>query len=222
MQQVAWNPVEPTVLATASFDRTASVLDARAADQRRTALYALTGEPECLVWNHLLAATFIVATDDGKVACYDCRVPDSPLWRIQAHDQAVTSVALSATADGLMATASLDKSVRLWDIASLPAAGSASAASVVRPLSRKAMAIGQLFSCAFNPDSPFLLAAGGSKGMLAVWDIAEDGGEGASGGGRDGAEEENVVLATFEGRVRTRDSVPSLTIRPRADGQPLA
>jgi periodic tryptophan protein 1 len=246
---VAWNPVEATVLASASFDRTAAVTDARQAEAARVARYALPGDPECLLWNHLLPATFIVATDDGRVTSFDCRMPDRALWQLQAHEQAVTSVALSPTADGLMATASLDKSVKLWDIAALPAgaaaasaaagggrggsnaaaasasAGAGAGAGAARPLSRKAMSIGQLFSVSFYPSAPFLLAAGGSKGVLAVWDIEQDGGEGRAGpgGAATVAEDEaNEVVAHFAGRMRDAASVPALALRPRADGQPTA
>ena len=89
------------------------------------------------------------------------------------------------------------------------------------------MSIGQLFTVAFYPSAPFLLAAGGSKGMLAIWDIEQDGGEGSSGaaGGAAGmaAEDEtNEVVAHFAGRMRDAASVPALALRPRADGQPLA
>jgi len=247
---VAWNPVEATVLASASFDRTAAVTDARQAEAARVARYALPGDPECLLWNHLLPATFIVATDDGRVTSFDCRMPDRALWQLQAHEQAVTSVALSPTADGLMATASLDKSVKLWDVAALPAGASgagagagagggrggsnaaaasasagAGAAGAARPLSRKAMSIGQLFSVSFYPSAPFLLAAGGSKGVLAIWDIEQDGGEGRAGPGgaaAAAADEANEVVAHFAGRMRDAASVPALALRPRADGQPIA
>ena len=211
VQQVAWNPVEATVIATASFDRTASVTDAREADKKRIAFYGLTSEPECLVWNHLLPSTFIISTDDGKVTSFDVRMPDKPLWRIQAHTQAATYVALSSTAEGLMATTSIDKSVRLWDISEF---GSGDNAEHVTPLSSKTMSAGQLFTCSFYPNAPYLLAAGGSKGMLAIWDISEDGGDAST-------VDENVVVERFRAKIRNPATVPSLSIRPREDGQPL-
>jgi hypothetical protein len=109
------------------------------------------------------------------------------------------------------------------------AAGGGGGGNAARPLSRKAMSIGQLFTVAFYPNAPFLLAAGGSKGMLAVWDIEQDGGEGRSGAGGGGgaaamaaADEANEVVAHFAGRMRDAASVPALALRPRADGQPTA
>jgi hypothetical protein len=36
------------------------------------------------------------------------------------------------------------------------------------------MKVGELFACEFYDDSPYILACGGSKGELAVWDIQEN------------------------------------------------
>ena len=38
----------------------------------------------------------------------------------------------------------------------------------------KAMAVGQLFSAQFDAGAPFLLAVGGSKGVVALWEMNED------------------------------------------------
>ena len=63
-----------------------------------------------------------------------------------------------------MVTASTDKTVKLWDIG-----GNAPAAA-----GSKTMAIGDIFAASFYPSSGFLLAAGGSKGALAIWDTTEN------------------------------------------------
>jgi hypothetical protein len=76
------------------------------------------------------------------------------------------------------------------------------------------MSAGQLFTCSFYPNAPYLLAAGGSKGMLAIWDISEDGGDASTA-------DENVVVERFRAKIRNPATVPSLSIRPREDGQPL-
>lgn len=230
---VQWNPVETSVLAAASYDRTVSVTDARESSSARIARYALTADPEALLWNHHMPASFLVATEDGLVTCYDVRSPDKPLWALKAHDQAVTSIALSPTADGLMATSSLDKSVKLWDcskLSSTSAGASASAASAQALISKKAMSIGQVFTCSFFPNNPFLLACGGSKGMLAIWDASEDAGElntksaslSESATAASAAAGVNPIVGHFAGRMKEPSAVPGLAIRQRADGQPLA
>jgi periodic tryptophan protein 1 len=212
---VAWNPSEHTILASVSSDCTAAVWDARAADSGRVGRYALPGEPESLLWNVHSPMTFMATTANGHMVSYDCRVPDTPLWDIQAHGQACTAVAQSTLARGFLATSSLDKSVRLWDINS----------GEPLQISGKAMGIGQVFTVTFAPGKPFLLAAGGSKGMLAVWDVAEDGGDiteaalsAAPGGGR---AEFSATANRFHERMADPDHVPGLRIRPRDDGQAL-
>jgi hypothetical protein len=139
---------------------------------------------------------------------------------LNAHAAAVTCVASSALAAGLFATGSLDKTVRIWDV------GSAAAAEPVL-LSSKALAIGQVFSLSFFPDQPHLLAAGGSGGVLALWDTAEEAGDGtpelAAGAAAAGAAEPDRALAHFfAGRRVAPASVPGHGIRARADGQPTA
>ena len=67
---------------------------------------------------------------------------------------------------GLMVTASVDKSVKVWDVLD--------AASAPTLVATKQMAVGQLFSTQFDAGAPFLLAVGGSKGVVALWEMTED------------------------------------------------
>jgi periodic tryptophan protein 1 len=220
VQAVAWNPAEATVLASASYDRTVAVVDARDAASGRTARYALPGDPESLQWNHLAPATFLVSTDSGHIVSFDVRTPDKPLWTLKAHEQSVTSMSLSATAAGLLATSSIDKTVKLWD---LNGAGTGAGAGAAAPtlVGKKAMSIGQIFTCSFFSGNPYLLACGGSKGMLAIWDVSEDGGDAAASGSGAAPAAANAVTERFKSRVRDPATIPSLAIRQRADGQPV-
>ncbi|PKI74157.1 hypothetical protein CRG98_005395, partial [Punica granatum] len=54
--------------------------------------------------------------------------------------------------------------VKLWDLAN-------NQPSCVASRSPK---LGALFSVSFSEDSPFLLAMGGSKGILEIWDTLSD------------------------------------------------
>lgn len=64
-----------------------------------------------------------------------------------------------------MATCSLDEYVKIWDIAS---------EGKPKLIGYRKMAMGELFSLSFYKDIPWVLAAGGSKGEIAVWDIEEN------------------------------------------------
>ena len=58
VQSVKWNPMESTVLATASFDKRVVVVDARKPDAFST--FCIPAEVECMVWNPHNPATLIV------------------------------------------------------------------------------------------------------------------------------------------------------------------
>jgi hypothetical protein len=87
------------------------------------------------------------------------------------------------------------------------------------------MAIGQIFTVAFFPDRPHLIAAGGSKGLLALWDTAEDAGDvtdaliTSGGGAASAADAGSLVAQHFSARIADPKTVPSHGIRHRSDGQ---
>jgi WD40 repeat protein len=165
-------------------------------------------------------AVLLASQADGVVVAYDVRAPDVPLWKLAAHGSSTTALAASSLAEGLLATGSLDKTVKLWDVR-------AGAAAAPEHLSTKALAVGQVFSVAFFPDRPHLLAAGGGAGVLALWDTSEDAGDvtarvitraptgSAAAGG-------STIAQYFAGRIRAPADVPGHGARARADGQPLA
>jgi WD40 repeat protein len=93
----------------------------------------------------------------------------SPLFQFQAHNETTSSIAFSQRVPGLMATSSIDKTVKIWDTG----ASGGSASSLPRQVAYKTMSVGKLFALQFSHDDPFLLAAGGDKGMLAIWDCDE-------------------------------------------------
>lgn len=65
-------------------------------------------------------------------------------------------------------------------------------------LGEKVMAAGKLFSLSFYPSSPFLLATGGDKGVLALWDLQEIDGVLSRFGGPSNAEEVSAVTQGLE------------------------
>ena len=65
----------------------------------------------------------------------------------------------------MMATCSLDEHVKIWDIGN---------SSEPKLISYKKMGMGEMFSLSFYKDIPWVLAAGGSKGEVAVWDTEEN------------------------------------------------
>lgn len=63
-----------------------------------------------------------------------------------------------------MATSSIDGVVKIWDIAG----------DQPKTIGSRNLKQGELFSMQFCQDIPWVLAAGGSKGEIAVWDCSEN------------------------------------------------
>ncbi|KAI3985980.1 hypothetical protein MKX01_039062 [Papaver californicum] len=109
---------------------------------------------ECLAWDQHDQHSCLVSLEDGTVQGFDVRVVSSdpataclkPSFTLQAHDKPVTSISYCPTAP------KTDKMVKLWD------------------LSNNQPSCGAVFSTSFSEDCPFLLAVGGSKEDLQVWD----------------------------------------------------
>lgn len=114
VQALAWNPAEPSGLLSGAFGGAACVCDARAGDAA-VAAWSIGTDVESLAWNPHAPTKFVVSGDDGHVYCFDTRAGAgcAALWTLGAHSEAVTAVAFSPAAVGLLVTASVDKAVRI-------------------------------------------------------------------------------------------------------------
>ena len=200
VQVVAWHPEEESILTSGSFDRTVCMLDSRMATAEaisKAASYQLAADIESMTWNPHNAAQFVVSCEDGSITSYDVRAGPSsaPLFSFKAHSEAVSSVTFSASVNGLLATASSDKRVRIWDYQELCKAPESSSTKR-KAIAEKEMNVGELFDCVFYPSSPFLLAAAGNQGAIALWDAEEDAAVEAAFSGRANAADINSISTT--------------------------
>jgi len=87
-----------------------------------------------------------------------------PVWKLQAHDESVSSFDINPVIPGFLATGSTDRQVKLWNI-------QASGPTMV--VSRN-LDVGKVFSTNFAPDQEagFRLAVAGSKGTVQIWDTS--------------------------------------------------
>jgi periodic tryptophan protein 1 len=166
---LAWHPLESTVLLSGSYDRTVAGADMRAP----TALPQRVGvesDVENIRWDVHDPNYFFVSTESGLIHYFDARNAGSDpaksksVWKLQAHDESVSSFDLNPVVPGFMATGSTDKTVKLWNI-------SATGPSLV--VSRD-FDVGKVFATSFAPDAEvaFRLAVGGSKGTVSIWDTS--------------------------------------------------
>eukprot|EP00347_Sterkiella_histriomuscorum_P014628 403360154 len=168
VQVVRWNLHNESILLTGGYDRVLNVVDVRESPLGEGALkFRLKKEVkdlETAQWHPSYEHNFVISTESGIVVGYDTRNPKEALFEMQAHEKSCTNVTISPHAPNMMATCSLDEYVKVWDVA---------AAGQPKLVGYRKMGMGELFSLSYYKDIPWVLAAGGSKGELAVWDTEE-------------------------------------------------
>jgi periodic tryptophan protein 1 len=125
--------------------------------------WEVPADVEALAWDPHSPTCFAVAVESGEVLFLDARrgAGSAPLASVAAHAKAATCLSFCPAVPGLMLTASTDKQVKLWSVPQ----GAAPAL-----LASQDLKVGGVFSAAFCRDAPMVVAAGGAKGTVSVWD----------------------------------------------------
>ncbi|XP_022880793.1 uncharacterized WD repeat-containing protein C17D11.16-like [Olea europaea var. sylvestris] len=166
VQAVAWNRFAPQVLLTGSFDCSVVMKDSRIPSHSGFK-WSVTAEVESLAWDPHTEHSFVVSLENGMVMGFDIRTASSdpkPSFTLHAHDKKVCTISYNSLVPNLLATGSIDKTVKLWDLTN-------NKPSCIASQNPKA---GAVFSVSFSEDAPFLLAIGGSKKKLKMWDLLSD------------------------------------------------
>jgi len=166
---LAWHSVESTVLLSGSYDRTVAIADMRAPTEQPMRV-GVESDVENVRWDPHDPNYFYVSTENGIIHYHDVRnatknpAESKSVWKLQAHDESVSSFDLNSAIPGFMATGSTDKTVKLWNI------GPEGPSLVVS----RNFDVGKVFSTTFGPDPEvaFRLAVAGSKGTVSVWDTS--------------------------------------------------
>ncbi|KAH9607627.1 hypothetical protein KSS87_014137 [Heliosperma pusillum] len=135
--------------------------------------WAVEADVESLSWDPHTEHNFIVSLENGMIQGFDIRAASSnsesdlkPSFTIHAHEKAASSISYNFSSPNLLASGSVDKTVKLWDLSN-------NQPSCVASKNPKA---GAVFAVSFSVENPFLLAIGGSKGKLEVWDTLSEAG----------------------------------------------
>lgn len=166
VQSVQWNPAEAWLLGSGSFDKTLVLTDCRSASQT-ILLSNLAADVESMKWNPFQTTHLYCSLEDGQVVCVDVRSPGTPLASFQAHSKTCSGLSFNKIVPGMLATSSVDKTVRVWDVNTI---GSAAQPQLV---AYKSMNVGKLFTVEYYPSDNFILAAAGDGGVIAVWESDE-------------------------------------------------
>lgn len=117
VQSVVFHETHPFIIASGSYDKTLSLMDCRNGSVFRT--FPLSSDVESLNWNPFQPYHLFGCFEDGSVACFDIRKNDGQfLFSFQAHEKTTTSLSFSSRIPGMLATSSIDKTVKVWDVLS--------------------------------------------------------------------------------------------------------
>ncbi|KAL4532568.1 hypothetical protein Ndes2437B_g02965 [Nannochloris sp. 'desiccata'] len=164
VQAVAWNPAEGQILLSGGFDQRVCMADMRTPGGE-PASWDLPADVEALAWDPHNPTCFAVSSENGEVLFYDARggAGSKPMMQLAAHSKATSALSFNPAVKGMILTASTDKKIKLWGLD----IGSGTAPEL---LASEDLKIGAIFSASFCRDAPMVLAAGGAKGAVAVWD----------------------------------------------------
>lgn len=166
VQTLQWNPSESSVLASAAYDKRLKSFDCRMPGA--ICHWPLLADPECLKWNPHQPNVLTVSDEEGRVLAFDTRMgsESEPLFLLQAHGKAVTSIDWNPAVPDCLLTVSADKTIKLWNVAG---GGTGISCVVTRELG-----VGKVFVGSFSPDVPNLVCVAGSKGILSVANLLND------------------------------------------------
>ncbi|XP_004708493.1 DNA damage-binding protein 2 isoform X1 [Echinops telfairi] len=109
-----FNPLNTNQFFTSSMEGTT-----RLQDFKGTTLRILASSNNCNVWFCSLdvsASSRMVVTGDNAGQVILLNMDGQELWNLRLHKKKVTHVALNPLCDWLLATASVDQSVKIWDL----------------------------------------------------------------------------------------------------------
>ena len=124
---------------------------------------------ESLNWHRTSEHNFVCTTESGLLYGFDARFFTEPIFTLQAHKKACSAASFSPHIPNLLATVGTDSVCKIWDIHAQTPEGK----NEPRLIGKRDLQQGDLFSVKFYEDIPWVLAAGGANGEIAIWDIEE-------------------------------------------------
>jgi WD40 repeat protein len=143
----------------------------------------LRADVESTVWDPFQPYHLYASLENGQVLCLDIRNMErlqdhtkrfNPYLQFQAHDKTVSALNFSASVKGMLATASIDQTVKIWDVSDLQSMQvEEGVGNFPKCIAYKSLNVGKLFTLKFSHDDPFTLAAAGDEGKVAIWESDE-------------------------------------------------
>ncbi|KAG8992498.1 peroxisomal targeting signal 2 receptor [Tulasnella sp. JGI-2019a] len=168
LYDVAWSEVNENQIATASGDGSIKLWDVNINDLPIRAWHEHTREVFSVDWSNIEKATFVSASWDGSAKLW---TPDRPhsVLTIAAHQGCVYQALFSPHTPSVIATCSLDGTVKLFDLRR-PQQLTGGQPPLATPALTVPSSGGEALSIDWNKYRPWLIASSGVDRSIRVWD----------------------------------------------------
>eukprot|EP00457_Paulinella_chromatophora_P010428 gb/GEZN01010530.1/.p1 GENE.gb/GEZN01010530.1/~~gb/GEZN01010530.1/.p1 ORF type:complete len:322 (-),score=51.64 gb/GEZN01010530.1/:267-1124(-) len=120
VEDLQWSPIEPTVFASCSADKTIRIWDTRSKEHKSQLFVAAhQSDVNVISWSHKCSHILASASDDGSIKVWDLKQFKSakPAANYKWHRGPVTSIEWHPHDETVLAAASEDNTVSVWDMA---------------------------------------------------------------------------------------------------------
>lgn len=165
VQSIEWKPCSSSNLCSGSFDGKVYILDKKT--NASCAEWQVDGEVERIRWNCIDSNYFVVGTDKGMVYYLDCRKPSSSVLEWQAHEQPIPCLSIfNVESETFLSTGSSDGLAKIWDLGNVNE-------KIPTMIFDKHMKIGMVHCSQVNPNENLVIAYGGQKDAIRLWDLSQ-------------------------------------------------
>jgi ribosome assembly protein RRB1 len=117
VEDIVRSPVEPSVLATCSADKTIKIWDLRAAnDDSQMTIAAHSSDVNVISWNPVETSQIASGSDDASFKIWDLRFTEKQAAHIQWHSDSITTIAWNPVDCSELAVGSADDRITIWDL----------------------------------------------------------------------------------------------------------